>query len=205
MDFQNLEAHILSYLDQHVKESRKLHSLRTADVARKLCVRFGEDEKAGYLAGIAHDMMKDMPLDIQWQYAQRWPALQQPERLQLLVPVRPDGPSFIDKIIHGPAASVYIFETWNVENPNILEAIACHASAAKSMSRLSKIIYAADKLEPGRAHVSETIRAGIDSMDLDELFFTALASVVNWLSTQNAAIAQTTLDLYNSLTNKAGK
>jgi len=204
MDFQHLEAVILQYLDLHVKESRKRHSLRTAELAAQLCSRFGEDQNEGYLAGIAHDMMKDMPLDLQWQYAQRFSLIPLSDGFRFPVPARTASMNFYDKIIHGPAASVYIFETYGVTSPRILEAVACHASAAETMSRLARIIYIADKLEPGRAHVSETLRSKMDSLTLDELFFLSLESVVSWLSSQNAAIAQTTLDLYNSLTTKAG-
>lgn len=204
MDFQHLETNILQYLDLNVKESRKQHSLRTADMAVRLCERFGEDQKSGYIAGIAHDMMKDMPLDLQWQYAQRFSLIPHSDGFRFPVPARSASMNFYDKIIHAPAASVYIFETYGVNSPRILEAIACHASAAETMSRLAKIIYIADKLEPGRAHVSEELRSKMDSLTMDELFFLSLESVVSWLSSQNAAIAQTTLDLYNSLTMKAG-
>ncbi|MCE1206533.1 MAG: bis(5'-nucleosyl)-tetraphosphatase (symmetrical) YqeK [Spirochaetia bacterium] len=205
MDFQHLEANILQYLNLNVKESRKQHSLRTAEMAVRLCERFEEDPKSGYIAGIAHDMMKDMPLDLQWQYAERLHCIPSADRFGFSLQSRPAGASFLDKIVHGPASAVYIFETWEVANPDILEAIACHASAAKTMCPLAKILYIADKLEPGRAHVSETLRFKIDSLTLDELFFLALESVVSWLRLQNASIAQTTLDLYNNYTTKAGR
>lgn len=204
MDFQHLEAAILQYLDLHVKESRKRHSIRTAELASQLCSRFGEDQNEGYLAGIAHDMLKDMPLDMQWQYAQRLSLISLSDGFRFPISARTTSTNFYDKIIHGPAASVYIFETYGVDNPRILEAVACHSSAAETMSRLARIIYIADKLEPGRAHVSEALRSNMNRLALDELFFLSLESVVSWLSSQNAAIAQTTLDLYNSLTTKAG-
>lgn len=48
------------YTKKSVKKSRYEHSVRVAQMCSQLCGKFGMDEKIGYLAGIGHDMCKEL-------------------------------------------------------------------------------------------------------------------------------------------------
>ncbi len=51
---------------------------------------------------------------------------------------------------HGPIAAKKIQEIFGVNDPEIIEAIKNHTTGHPNMSKLEKIIYIADSLEPGR-------------------------------------------------------
>jgi len=51
---------IKKYAKTSVPRSRYEHSIRTAEMCSKLCSLYGLDENLGYLAGVAHDMCKNL-------------------------------------------------------------------------------------------------------------------------------------------------
>ena len=59
-DIIKLIEQIDAYTKEHVKEKRYEHSVRVAEMAARMCRQYGLDENTGYLAGIGHDMCKDM-------------------------------------------------------------------------------------------------------------------------------------------------
>ena len=58
-DIDLLTEKVRRYVKKSVSEKRYSHSVRTAEMCRKLCALYGLDEKTGYFAGISHDMCKN--------------------------------------------------------------------------------------------------------------------------------------------------
>ena len=75
-----------------------------------------------------------------------------------------------------------------IKDKTILEAIMVHASGAKKMKPLSKIIYAADKIEPTRGYDSSAL---INAMmvDLDSGFKEVLQANKDFLESQGKEIS----------------
>ena len=199
-DLRSFEVFIRPYLDTFCKASRVKHSVSVATLASTLCARFGVNPGRGFAAGLAHDLMKDRPLPEQWGYARRAKEKGALKGVAEAVS-RIDGEeTFADKIIHGPAASVFLFENGGLEDLELLEAIALHSSASTTMSPLAKIVFVADKMEPQRPYMFGRDIASAEALDLDRLLIEALRLSIDWLEGKNHAIAQSTLDLYNALT-----
>ena len=57
---QILLEKLKKYLSVSVCTERYEHSIRTAQTAKELCLRFGEDAELGEIAGVAHDICKEM-------------------------------------------------------------------------------------------------------------------------------------------------
>ncbi|WP_432895141.1 HD domain-containing protein [Treponema socranskii] len=55
-----LTERVKNYAKAVLTKERYEHSLRVAETASRLCKKYGLDTSRGYLAGIAHDMCKDM-------------------------------------------------------------------------------------------------------------------------------------------------
>ncbi|MDP2790648.1 MAG: bis(5'-nucleosyl)-tetraphosphatase (symmetrical) YqeK [Rectinemataceae bacterium] len=176
------------------------HCISVADLSSKLCRRFGLDSKKGSICGLAHDMLKDRPVQDQWTVAQRASSIPCLDFVATIVERIEGEKAFADKIIHGPAAAVYINEEFRLEDREMLEAIALHSSAAITMSPLAKVLFVADKLEPKRAYVTSDELEMADTLDLDTLLAETLGMSIGWLRRKNSAIAQSTIDLYNALT-----
>ncbi len=199
MDIKRIENELRSSLKVYCKPWRVEHSISTAVLAERLCSRFGIDPDLGRIAGLGHDLLKDWQLDLQWEVASRAPCgLVLPESAAAARRLR-EEPEHGNKMIHGPAAAVYLFEKFGNEFPPISEAIALHSAATANMSSLAKILYVADKLEPSRPHTSEDDIRALLSLDLDALFIHSLGHVLGWLYSKGHSIAQSTIDLYNAL------
>jgi len=199
MDIKRIETEIRSSLHIYCKPWRVEHSISTAVLAESLCPRFGIDPALGRLAGLGHDLLKDWPIDLQWEVAFRAPCgTALPESAAAAHRLRSE-PEHGRKMIHGPASAVYLLEKFGADFAPISEAIALHSAATANMSALAKILYISDKLEPSRPHASEADVQALRNSDLDALFAHSLGHVLGWLESKGHSIAQSTVDLYNAL------
>ncbi|MCE5257180.1 MAG: HD domain-containing protein [Spirochaetaceae bacterium] len=178
---------------------RREHSLSVANVAEQLCARFGIEASRGRYAGLAHDVMKERGLAEQWSLAREGAREIGDPLISRTVREFELGEAFGGKMIHGPAAAGYLYIGCGLRDIGILEAVALHSSAFPDMKPLSKITYVADKLEPRRSYVGPADAEALATLELDELFFFAMEHVIGYLTEKGYRIAQSTLDLYNSL------
>jgi len=169
---------------------RFLHSRNTALMAHDLCLRFGINPKAGYLAGIAHDLAKQM------------------EPKLLMKMVKEDGlpVSELEKgkpnLLHGRAAAVLIKERFCIHNKDVLEAVAFHTAGSENMSPLAKVIYIADKVEVSR-NIEPALRKMCASENLDSILYAVLKKQVGKLQSKGLNLSEDTLRLLNKMKEKA--
>jgi nicotinate-nucleotide adenylyltransferase len=198
-DCKRLEPLVREYLGRYCKASRIEHSISVAIMAGSLCERFGLDPGKGFTAGLAHDLMKDRPLQLQWEYARSAVFTPTLDFIAMAIERIEGEKAFADKIIHGPAAAVFLYDEYGLMDRDMLEAIALHSSAAQTMSPLAKVVFIADKMEPRRPYISKEEGMKSETLDLDALLVDALNLTLGWLREKDNAIAQSTLDLYNAL------
>ena len=159
IDYIKKISEVKAFTEQSVKKTRFEHSIRVAEMCARLCRHYNLDENKGYLAGIGHDMCKDMPSDKMLDIATR------------------DGGGINDfelahpSLLHGRAASVLMKEKFLVDDKDILEAIAVHTSGAMGMSDLSKCLFLADKIEPGRPQSTDEYREKLFKLSLKDMFY----------------------------------
>jgi nicotinate-nucleotide adenylyltransferase len=182
-------------LEEAVREGlnleRYLHSRHTAILAADLCGRFGIDPQQGYLAGIAHDLGKHLEDD------------------ELLALAKSDGRpiSKLEKkkpsLLHGRATAVLLKKRYNIQNEDILEAVAMHTEGCEGMCPLAKIVYIADKVEFSREKVDPNLRALCYTEDnLDRIFMAVLDQTVSWLRSHKVDLSKETLQLLENLQGK---
>lgn len=182
-----LTEKVRRYVKKSVSEKRYSHSVRTAEMCRKLCALYGLDEKTGYFAGISHDMCKNF----------------KPE--QLLSLAQEDGADVSElerkkpSLLHGRAAAVLLKNDFGVTDSSVLEAVANHTFGKTGMCSLAKVLYAADKIEPGREHVTEDYLARLLALSLDGLVKAVLEENIDYLRKKGSAVAQESEKLLESL------
>ena len=196
MDYKELSFRIFENLCSMEKPGRAAHSLSVAALSQFLCSRFDIEPEKGYAAGLAHDLCKNLPKQSQWILARRLSG-EYESFAQIESSMRGDE-AFGDHIIHGLAAAAFCVETFGVRDFDFLESLAVHSTGRASMSKLSKIVYISDKLEPGRITPEGTASA-LTGMGLDDLMLFAVKAVVEWFGDKKLAIADTTVALYNEL------
>lgn len=126
------------WLQQGLKPERYTHSVGTAETARRLAELHGLDAEKAYIAGLLHDCGRIYDKEAQLPLALQWPHLQPGE---LDVPM----------LRHGPAGAVLLRQQWNIEDKELLDAVAGHTLARRGMSDFTKLIFLADLIEPNRA------------------------------------------------------
>jgi nicotinate-nucleotide adenylyltransferase len=169
---------------------RFLHSRQVAAAASELCRIFALDSRAGYLAGIVHDIGKQLGEE------------------ELLRLARTDGGGISPlenrkpALLHGRAGAALLRTKYGLRNQEILEAVACHTTGAPGMGPLAKVLYIADKLEFSRESVEPRLRdfsACEGAGGLDRLFVKILRETISWLSRKGVEPSGEALKLLSDL------
>jgi predicted HD superfamily hydrolase involved in NAD metabolism len=133
------------------------HVLRVTDEAVRLADVHGVDREAAKIAALGHDLLRAMSGERLLSICadQNYAA----DPVDLMEPI----------LLHGPLAVPILREQHGVLDADVLGAVAAHTTARPGMSRLQKLIFVADKIEPhkmgGRPPV---IRVGdLAESDLD--------------------------------------
>ena len=182
-------------LDDLISAERAAHSRRVAELAVSLCLREGIDPERGRVAGLAHDMCKEMPERTQRELAALYSATEHgfPTTSALMA----------DKVVHGPAAAGLLMKEYLLVDAAVLEAIALHTVGRPGMDGLATILYCADKLESGRERVGDDYRFRCLAMPLEEMLLAVVEGAVGWMREQGRTIAPETIFLYSSLVREA--
>jgi nicotinate-nucleotide adenylyltransferase len=193
MDYAELRLAIDRRLDALISPARAAHSRRVAELAASLCTREGIDPDRGRIAGLAHDLCKELPKKAQRELAVLYTEAGSAMTSALMA----------DKIVHGPAAAALLARDYGLADEAILEAIAVHTVGKPGMSGLATILYCADKLESGRERLDDGYRRRCLGMSLDGMLLAVVEGVVGWMQSQSREIAPETLILYSTLVREA--
>jgi len=170
-----------------VKKKRYEHSMRVTQTARQLCKKFNKAEEKAALAGISHDMCKEYSSKklIKLATADGLP-------ISLIEQTKPS-------LLHGRAAAVVLQRVYCITDEDVLEAVRWHTFGKPHMSDIAKIIYIADKIEPGRKHVTPEYLRSLEAFSLDELLFFIVNENILYLEQKGERVSPISYELLNSL------
>lgn len=114
------------------------HVDETALLARKLAAIHGVDRDRAELAALLHDIA-DRYSDVE--------LLILAERYGLEVSLTE---ARVPKLLHGKVGAEILRREWGITDEELLDAVRDHTTASVRMSPLAKVVFVADKLEPGR-------------------------------------------------------
>ena len=103
-----------------------------------------------------------------------------------------------DALGHGPAGAIKAKEHFGIKDQGILDAIRTHTTGEPAMPLLSKIIYAADYIEPGRTkqpRLAQLRKEAGEDLDLAVLHISE--DTLNYLQQSGVVIDSKTRDVYN--------
>lgn len=167
-------------LKRELDRQRFEHTLGVERTAREMARVFGEDEEKAALAGLLHDCAKCMPLS------------------QMIKAARSAHVDDVMKeskaLMHAVAGRCVAEDVYNVHDEAVLSAIRWHTTGHAGMTRLEKIIYLADMIEPGRKPFP-----GLDALreacmqDLDRAMHMALRMSLEHVREQGKSLHPDTL------------
>ena len=174
---------------------RFLHSRNTALLAYDMCRRFqstfGIEPMDGYLAGITHDLAKQLDSKEMTKLAKK--------DGNPITALEKDKPN----LLHGRAAAVLLREQFSIHNKDILEAVAVHTSGSRDMCLLAKIIYIADKAEVSRSSAADLRKMCYDTaVELDDIFYAVVKKTVSKLQSRELDLSEETLKLLEKMKEK---
>ena len=124
-------------LKENLSDKRYIHSLGTMERAEELAKIYGVDIEKARLAGLTHDIAKEMTKEESLQYIKEHNIeIDEIEEINV-------------KLLHGKIGANMVKEKYGLCQ-EIQDAILYHTTTDKNMDMLAKIIYVADKTENNR-------------------------------------------------------
>ena len=131
-----------TYLKENLSKKRYEHSLLVAKEAKSLAKIYHVDEEKAYLAGLIHDIAKELSEDENNYWIKKG---------NLAGDLKKEN---YKKIRHADIGALIAKEKYNLDN-DICNAIKYHTIGNKNMDTLAKIIYIADKI--GRKEIPKEL------------------------------------------------
>ena len=132
MNYEEMDKKLKSCL----KPERYEHSKGVEELAVRLAEKWGADARKARLAGLLHDSAKN--------------ADKESNRLIIEKIGADEAIKTSPSLWHGPVGAYLLKEDYGVDDAEIYDAVYYHTVGKAKMSLLTKIIYVADALEPGR-------------------------------------------------------
>lgn len=186
-------AEIEKYLKSKLTPERYAHVLSVRELALDLAEKYGADVRKVNLAALLHDCAKWMRTSEQYKAAASYEIeLDEIERY---------NPS----LLHALIGVEFAVSHFNVDNPEILNAIRIHTTGSGKMTLIDKILYVADFAEPERNHAEAHTVRELAYQDLNKAVFEVSRYKIEHLLAKGVLIHPHTIDAYNSALQEIGE
>lgn len=171
---------IKAYIEKNLTEERRLHISGVVKEAICLSKRYDVDPVKAETAGFFHDIYRGVAIEVLNKYVRE---------MQL-------GDLYIDNenLAHGKVAAFIMERDYNIKDPDIINAVAYHTTGRAGMSKLEKIIYLADMIEPGRNYPEVKKIRELARQSLDQACLYAMEHTVAYLKKRGKEIHPDTLE-----------
>ena len=175
-------------LAQRLQKKRYEHSLGVADTAAMLAGRFGVDVEKARIAGLLHDCAREYrTADLPAEAARRSIAYGEVERAMPL-------------LLHAYVGARRAEELYGVTDAEIQQEIWRHTVGGERMTKLDKIIYFADMIEPQRDYPEvEELRALSRTASLDAMVLEGLSQSIAFVLQSGRLIHPATVAARNEI------
>lgn len=181
------QEEIRAALQKLLSPKRYRHSLGVAQAAAELAERYGADRARAELAGLVHDCVKEQSL----------------AAMQALVTeagITTDTMMYNSRaLLHGPAGAVYARREFGIEDEAVLAAVASHTVGRVGMTKLEKIVFLADYIEPSRDFPGVDALRALAREDLDRAVLAGFRSTLQHLLAEDAVVYEPMVTARNAL------
>lgn len=182
-DFEYINDRLKFYLSR----DRYIHCLNVGSTAMELAKNYNEDEKSAYLAGVLHDLAKEMTFEQQFEIIQN----------EDFNSIGFNNRNY--RVYHGWVASIYARDVFKIKDQKILDAIRYHTTGRKNMSVFEKIVFVADCICPGRKYDSIEYFRKVAYVNMDIIIVDKLINCIEKCLRKHHVLAQDTIEAYNDL------
>ena len=187
LPMEELEEAVIALMNPN----RVAHVLGCRDTAVELARVYGENEVDAARAGLLHDITKAIDGPLQLTLCDEYGIV-----------LDTFSRSF-PKTLHALTGSLVARRIFG-ENENVVGAICHHTTGRADMTRLEKIIYIADYVEPNRDFPGVEEMRALAYQDLDAAVLMGLQSAVDHVRRQGQGLAPATLEALAFLKKQVG-
>ena len=171
---------ILDYIEENLSEKRKIHTYNVKDTAVLLAKKYGENVDNTIKAALYHDLFRGRELDVINYYVNKYNL----------------NKKYLNNanLAHGKIAAEMIKREFNETNEDIINAVSFHTTGRYGMSKLEKIIFIADAIEPGRDYPIVNELRKLVSEDLDEACLLSIKKTIEFVKSENKFLDPDTIE-----------
>lgn len=159
---------------QTLSPKRFQHTMNVKNLAVRMAQHYGVDTEKAAFAAILHDSAKELP---------RTELLQIMQDNAIIKKGTQNRP---EPVWHGICAAILAKTQWNVQDGEILSAIACHTTGKENMSKLDKILFLADMTSAERDYPGVEELRSLEMRNLDKAMIQALKMTISFVEQKNA-------------------
>lgn len=168
-------------------ERRFKHSVNVSIEAMRLAEKYGADVDKAAVAGILHDITKEVDFQKQLQIIESGDI------------ILSDVEKSTNKLWHAISGSVYIQTELGITDTDIINAVRYHTTARAGMSKLEKVIFLADFTSAERDYPDvDVIRKKAD-ISLEEGMLYGIEFTLKSLLNRNGMLSIDAVDAYNEI------
>ena len=173
-------------MEKELSASRYTHTLGVSYTAAALAMAHNEDMEKAMLAGLLHDCAKS-------KHGSELVAICENAHLNVTAVERSNPTA----LLHAKAGAYLAEHKYGVTDMDILNAIRYHTTGRPNMSRLEKMVYIADYIEPGRKQNRDlSLIRRLAYQDLDSTMEKILGDTLAYLRTTDGQVDDMTNRTY---------
>ncbi len=185
MNFDNYKIIIREMLDDY----RYNHSICVAEEAKRLALLYNVDADDAYLAGLLHDITKNLKSEEHLQIFGKFDIM--------LTDIEKES----EKLWHAISGAAYVKNVLNIYDENIVSAIRYHTTAKTNMTLFEKIIYLADFTSADRDYPDVSVMRKLVDTSIKDAMLYSLNYTINDLKSKNRVVHPDTLSAYKEILN----
>lgn len=180
-------TYIYDYLKKNLKEKRYIHVLGVVSTAKKLAKLNGVSEEKAEIAALCHDAGKNLTNEQLLNIIEK-------NNIKLTLDEKKTP-----ELWHSIVSPIIAKEEFNINDEEILEAARWHTTGKPNMTKLEKIIYISDMIEPSR------VFNGVDSIreavleDLNSGVLKGMDHTIRYLLDKGQIVDENTIKARNYL------
>lgn len=176
-----------------LSDKRYQHTANVKKMAEKLAKRYGADPEKAALAAWLHDLAKEKPKE---------------ELLRIMgqnAIMANNAEKRPPQVWHGICAAILAKSEWGIDDPEILDAVACHTTGRPGMTTLDKILFLADMTSAERDWPGVAELRKLEMQDLDAAMLSALDSTIRFVQLGHKPVDPMSAAAYHDLQEHNGK
>ena len=180
-------SEMVSELTKRLSVKRLQHSIGVSEMAAELAIRFHCDTEKAKIAGLLHDLAREVPMNELLPRARAFGIV--------VSDIEQAEPILLHSVLGSRLAQI----EFGINDAEILQAIILHTTGGQSMTILDKIIYLADLIEPNRSFKGINEIREVAQKDLDQALLAALDQSIDYLIKRCGLIHPATIAARNEI------